>query len=111
MKVVPRIYALRTKAVRRAFVVSWKLLFSERIFGLGFPYNPFPNTCLLYTSLGNGELTKKLNVKVNAFSESAKAKIEALGGKAEVKMCIRDRLGVKVWIYNGEILPTKTAKE
>ena len=34
--------------------------------------------------LGNGELTQKLNVKVNAFSESAKAKIEALGGKAEV---------------------------
>jgi len=34
--------------------------------------------------LGNGELTKKLTVKVNAFSESAKAKIEALGGKAEV---------------------------
>ena len=34
--------------------------------------------------LGNGELTKKLNVKVDAFSEGAKAKIEALGGKAEV---------------------------
>ena len=34
--------------------------------------------------LGNGELTKKLNVKVNAFSASAKEKIEALGGKAEV---------------------------
>ena len=34
--------------------------------------------------LGNGELTKKLTVKVNAFSESAKAKIEELGGKAEV---------------------------
>ncbi|HIQ96156.1 MAG TPA: 50S ribosomal protein L15 [Candidatus Limivivens merdigallinarum] len=34
--------------------------------------------------LGNGELTKKLTVQVNAFSESAKAKIEALGGKAEV---------------------------
>ncbi len=34
--------------------------------------------------LGNGELTKKLNVKVNAYSESAKAKIEALGGSAEV---------------------------
>lgn len=34
--------------------------------------------------LGNGELTKKLTVKVNAFSESAKTKIEALGGKAEV---------------------------
>ena len=34
--------------------------------------------------LGNVELTKKLTVKVNAFSEGAKAKIEALGGKAEV---------------------------
>lgn len=34
--------------------------------------------------LGNGELTKKLTVKVNAFSEGAKTKIEALGGKAEV---------------------------
>ena len=34
--------------------------------------------------LGNGELTKKLVVKANAFSEGAKAKIEALGGSAEV---------------------------
>ena len=34
--------------------------------------------------LGNGELTKKLTVKVNAFSKSAAEKIEALGGKAEV---------------------------
>ncbi len=34
--------------------------------------------------LGNGELTKKLNVQANAFSASAKEKIEALGGKAEV---------------------------
>ncbi len=34
--------------------------------------------------LGNGELTKKLTVKANAFSASAAAKIEALGGKAEV---------------------------
>ena len=34
--------------------------------------------------LGEGELTKKLNVKVNAFSEGAKAKIEALGGTCEV---------------------------
>lgn len=34
--------------------------------------------------LGNGELTKKLNVKANAFSESAKAKIEAVGGTVEV---------------------------
>ena len=34
--------------------------------------------------LGNGELTKKLTVQANAFSGSAKEKIEALGGKAEV---------------------------
>ena len=33
---------------------------------------------------GNGELTKKLNVQANAFSASAKEKIEALGGRAEV---------------------------
>ena len=34
--------------------------------------------------LGNGELTKKLTVKANAFSAGAKEKIEAAGGKAEV---------------------------
>ena len=34
--------------------------------------------------LGNGEITKKVTIKANAFSESAKAKIEAAGGKAEV---------------------------
>lgn len=34
--------------------------------------------------LGRGELTKKLTVKVNAFSEGAKAKIEAAGGTCEV---------------------------
>jgi ribosomal protein L15, bacterial/organelle len=34
--------------------------------------------------LGNGSLTKKLTVKASAFSESAKQKIEAAGGKAEV---------------------------
>ena len=34
--------------------------------------------------LGNGELTKKLNVKVNAVSETAKTKIEAAGGTVEV---------------------------
>ena len=34
--------------------------------------------------LGNGNLTKNLTVKANAFSESAKSKIEAAGGKAEV---------------------------
>ena len=33
--------------------------------------------------LGNGELTKALTVKANAFSKEAKAKIEAAGGAAE----------------------------
>ncbi len=35
--------------------------------------------------LGGGELTKRLTVQVDAFSASAKEKIEALGGKAEIK--------------------------
>lgn len=35
--------------------------------------------------MGNGELTKKLTVEANKFTASAKEKIEALGGKAEVK--------------------------
>jgi len=34
--------------------------------------------------MGNGELTKKLNVKANRFTKTAKEKIEAAGGKAEV---------------------------
>jgi large subunit ribosomal protein L15 len=34
--------------------------------------------------LGSGELTKKLTVKVNAVSASAKAKIEAVGGSVEI---------------------------
>lgn len=39
---------------------------------------------MLLKILGNGKLDKKLTVKVSAFSESAKAAIEAAGGKAEV---------------------------
>ncbi|MBQ4337888.1 MAG: 50S ribosomal protein L15 [Clostridia bacterium] len=34
--------------------------------------------------LGQGEISKKLTVQANAFSDSAKSKIEAAGGKAEV---------------------------
>lgn len=34
--------------------------------------------------LGNGEISKALTVKASAFSESAKSKIESVGGKAEV---------------------------
>ena len=33
--------------------------------------------------LGNGELSKKLTIKANAFSQSAKEKIEAAGGTVE----------------------------
>ena len=39
---------------------------------------------VLLRILGNGELKKNITVKVDAYSESAKAKIEAAGGKAEV---------------------------
>ena len=35
--------------------------------------------------LGNGDLTKKLNVEATIFSATAKEKIEAAGGKIEVK--------------------------
>ena len=34
--------------------------------------------------MGNGEITKKLTVQANKFTATAKAKIEAAGGKAEV---------------------------
>ena len=52
----------------------------ESLLGAGIVSNPKDGVKIL----GNGELTKKLNVKANAFSASAKEKIEALGGKAEV---------------------------
>ena len=52
----------------------------ETLIGAGVIKNPKDGVKIL----GNGELTKKLTVKANAFSASAKAKIEALGGKAEV---------------------------
>ena len=35
--------------------------------------------------LGNGEISKKLTVKLNAFSATAKEKIEAAGGSVEVE--------------------------
>ena len=41
-------------------------------------------TCDGVKILSNGELKKKLTVKANAFSQAAKEKIEAAGGKAEV---------------------------
>ena len=52
----------------------------EELLATGIIKNPRDGVKIL----GNGELTKKLNVKANAFSEGAKAKIEALGGTCEV---------------------------
>ena len=50
------------------------------IFEKGIVSNPKDGVKIL----GNGELTKKLDVKVNAYSASAVEKIQAAGGKAEV---------------------------
>lgn len=52
----------------------------EALVAAGIVKNSFDGVKIL----GNGNLTKKLTVQVSAFSESAKAKIEAAGGKAEV---------------------------
>ncbi|MBQ6661743.1 MAG: 50S ribosomal protein L15 [Lachnospiraceae bacterium] len=52
----------------------------ESLMDMGLVSNPRDGVKIL----GNGELTKKLNVKVNAFSASAVEKIQALGGSAEV---------------------------
>lgn len=45
--------------------------------------------------LGNGELTKSLNVKVQAYTKSAKAAIEKVGGKAEVETLKEARIALK----------------
>jgi len=52
----------------------------EALMAQGLVKNPADGVKIL----GNGELTKKLNVKVNAYSASAKEMIEKLGGTAEV---------------------------
>ena len=52
----------------------------EELLATGIIKNPRDGVKIL----GNGDLTKKLTVKANAFSEGAKAKIEALGGTCEV---------------------------
>lgn len=52
----------------------------EALMDMGIVKNPKDGVKIL----GNGELTKKLDVKVNAFSKSAVEKIQAVGGKAEV---------------------------
>ena len=52
----------------------------ESLIEIGIVKNPKDGVKIL----GNGELTKKLDVKVNAYSASAVEKIKALGGNAEV---------------------------
>ena len=52
----------------------------EELISAGIVKNPRDGVKIL----GNGELSKKLTVKVNAFSETAKEKIEAAGGTCEV---------------------------
>ena len=52
----------------------------ESLVAMGIIKNPKDGVKIL----GNGELTKKLTVKVDACSKSAAEKIEALGGKVEV---------------------------
>lgn len=53
---------------------------AETMVAMGIISNPKDGVKIL----GNGELTKKLNVCVSAYSESAIEKIKALGGNAEV---------------------------
>ena len=53
----------------------------ESLMEMGIVKNPRDGVKII----GNGEVTKKLSVKVTAFSESAKAKIEAAGGTCEVE--------------------------
>ena len=52
----------------------------ESLMEIGIVKNPKDGVKIL----GNGELTKKLDVKVNAYSAGAEEKIKALGGNAEV---------------------------
>lgn len=52
----------------------------EALIEIGIVKNPKDGVKIL----GNGELTKKLDVKVNAYSATAIEKIKALGGNAEV---------------------------
>ena len=53
----------------------------ETLMDMGIVKNPKDGVKIL----GNGNITKKLNVKVNAFSAAAKEKIEAAGGTCEVE--------------------------
>ena len=64
---------------------KWKMQILCSLYNNGpTRYNQLKKTLDGVKVLGQGELTKKLTVTVAAFSEGAKSKIEAAGGKAEV---------------------------
>ncbi len=73
------IVALNVKDLEKKFD-NGAVVDTEALRAAGLVKNSFDGVKIL----GNGELTKKLTVKANAFSESAKQKIEAAGGIAEV---------------------------
>ena len=73
------IVALNIKDLEKKFD-NGAVVDTEALRAAGLVKNSFDGVKIL----GNGELTKKLTVKANAFSESAKQKIEAAGGIAEV---------------------------
>ena len=73
------IVAINVSALER-FVMPGSEVSVETLIESGIVKNPKDGVKIL----GNGELTKKLTVKANAFSASAKEKIEAVGGTCEV---------------------------
>lgn len=73
------IVALNVKDLEKKFD-NGAVVDTEALRAAGLVKNSFDGVKIL----GNGELTKKLTVKANAFSGSAKQKIEAAGGIAEV---------------------------
>ena len=73
------IVALNVKDLEKKFD-NGAVVDTDALRAVGLVKNSFDGVKIL----GNGELTKKLTVKANAFSESAKQKIEAAGGIAEV---------------------------
>lgn len=62
----------------------------------------------LFKVLGDGELKKKLTVKVNAITDSARAKIEGAGGKVEVLPEVQYR---PKFTKKGETAPSRGAKK
>ena len=85
------IVALNIKDLEKKFD-NGAVVDTEALRAAGLVKNSFDGVKIL----GNGELTKKLTVKANAFSESAKQKIEAAGGIAEVIIVLIFRIGAAI---------------